>query len=328
MFASQHSSLLIKRNMTKKVCAETRAFACFYREYSRLSYRKIAAKCGISKSTAHRVCGTKKRTVSACVRKKGRPKCLNEREQRLLLRVLKYYRKKYVNFSVKDLMVECGFDSNRVHPRTISIYLNRDGFYMRQARKKGLLNDKDNRLRLSYAREMKRVLREHPDYYANHVAFYLDAVSFVHKNDPRKAAVQPKSRVWRKKGEGLAITTKGSKALAGGRRLHVLAAVAWGKGIILSEVYDKMNGDFFAQFIKNNFNLCFGKAGPKTDGKRLFVMDNDPCQTSKKAMLALTHIECELHRIPPCSPDINPIENIFHLVKKNAAKGSNRSKYN
>ena len=60
----------------------------------------------------------------------------------------------------------------------------------------------------------------------------------------------------------------------------------------------------------------FGKAGPKADGKRLFVMDNDPCQTSKKAMLALAQIECELHRIPPRSPDINPIENIFHLVKK------------
>ena len=109
--------------MTKKVCAETRAFARFYRDYYRFFYRKIAAKCGISKSTAHRVCGTKKRTVSACVRKKGRPKCLNEREQRLLLRVLKYYRKKYVNFSVKDLMVECGFDSNRVQelfPNTLT----------------------------------------------------------------------------------------------------------------------------------------------------------------------------------------------------------------
>ena len=65
-------------------------------------------------------------------------------------------------------------------------------------------------------------------------------------------------------------------------------------------VYDKINRDFFAQFIKSNFNLCFGKAGPKTDGKRLmFVMDNDPCQTSKKAMLALTQIECELLQIPP-----------------------------
>jgi hypothetical protein len=96
-------------------------------------------------------------------------------------------------------MVECGFDSQRVHQRTVSRYLNRNIFYRRQARKKGLLNDKDKRLRLSYAREIiTRVLCDHPDYYTNHVAFYLDAVSFVHKIDPRKAAIQPKSRVWRK----------------------------------------------------------------------------------------------------------------------------------
>ena len=37
-----------------------KGFSSFYREYSRLSYRKIAAKCRILKSTAHRVCGTKK----------------------------------------------------------------------------------------------------------------------------------------------------------------------------------------------------------------------------------------------------------------------------
>ena len=100
---------------------------------------------------------------------------------------------------------------------------------MRQAKKKGLLNNKDKRLRLSYAPEVKRVLRQLPDYYTNHVAFYLDAVSFVHKNDPRKAAVQPKSRGWRNKGEGLAITAKGNKALVGGRRLHVLAASRLGQ---------------------------------------------------------------------------------------------------
>ena len=73
---------------------------------------------------------------------------------------------------------------------------------------------------------------------------------------------------------------------------------------------------FFANFLKEHFNLCFGKARPKIDGKRVFVMDNDPSQTSKVALLALRDIECNLHRIPPRSPDLNPIENIFHIVKK------------
>ena len=44
-------------------------------------------------------------------------------------------------------------------------------------------------------------------------------------------------------------------------------------------------------------------------------MDNDPSQTSKVARNALEDIEAELHRIPARSPDLNPIENIFHLVK-------------
>ena len=67
------------------------------------------------------------------------------------------------------------------------------------------------------------------------------------------------------KGEGPAITVKGSKTLAGGRRLHVLAAIAWGKGIILSKVYDKMNGDFFAEFIQNNFSLFLEKQDLKLE---------------------------------------------------------------
>ena len=108
---------------------------------------------------------------------------------------------------------------------------------------------------------------------------------------------------------------KGSKDLARGKRLHVMVAIVYNKGVILCESYDKMNGKFFASFIRQHFNLCFWRAGPQRDGKRLFVMDSDPSQTSKVAKNALKDIECELLRIPRSSPDINPIENIFHIVK-------------
>ena len=75
---------------------------------------------------------------------------------------------------------------------------------------------------------------------------------------------------------------KGSKDLAGGRRVDVMVAIAHGKGVILAEPYEKMNGNFFAHFIKNKFNICFAKAGPKHDGKRIFVMGNDPSQAAKQ----------------------------------------------
>ena len=63
--------------------------------------------------------------------------------------------------------------------------------------------------------------------------------------------------------EGLKLTNKGSKDLAGGRRLHVLAAIAYKKGVILAVPYENMKGTFFAQFIRTHFNIAFGRN--KTD---------------------------------------------------------------
>ena len=64
------------------------------------------------------------------------------------------------------------------------------------------------------------------------------------------------------------------------------------------EPFDKLNGKFFANFIREHFNLCFGRAGPKRNRSRKFVMDNDASQTSKAAMNALQQTESELLRIP------------------------------
>ena len=55
-------------------------------------------------------------------------------------------------------------------------------------------------------------------------------------------------------------------------------------------------------------------------------MDNDPSQTSKKAMEALHDIEAELHRLPSLSQDLTPPENIFHLVKMNLEKEALKQK--
>lgn len=62
--------------------------------------------------------------------------------------------------------------------------------------------------------------------------------------------------------------------------------------------YENMSGDFFAMFIRSHFNLAFGQAGPKMNGRRLFVMDNDPSQRSKVASNALKDVEAELLEIP------------------------------
>ena len=61
---------------------------------------------------------------------------------------------------------------------------------------------------------MKRGLSGNLDFFKYDIAFYLDGVSFVDKQNPLQAAVGTKSRIWRKKNEGLQFTAKDSKDLA------------------------------------------------------------------------------------------------------------------
>ena len=216
---------------------------------------------------------------------------------------------------MRSLVEESGLSFQVASRRTYSRYLNELGYCYFSARRKGILSDNDKKVRLQFARKMKQELIRNPDFWKNEVSFYLDWVSFVHKYSPKSGAASNRAKVWRKREEGFQLTTKGCKDLAGGRCLHVIVAIAYGKRVILKVPYKKMTGEFFATFIREHFNLTFAKAGPQADGRRLFIMDDDPSQTSRAAKLALEDIEGSFHEISPRSPDLNPIENIFHLVK-------------
>ena len=108
----------------------------------------------------------------------------------------------------------------------------------------------------------------------------------------------------RKKEEGLQVTAKGCKQLAGGRRVHLIVAIAYSKGVILKVPYEKMNGNFFAAFVREHLNITFAKAGPKTNGRRLFIMDNDPSQRSRAAqmmmLVVILYRQHQLHEISEC----------------------------
>ena len=135
------------------------------------------------------------------------------------------------------------------------------------------------------------------EYWTSDVAFYFDAVSFGYKSNPMSDAVKPKSRIWRKKGEGLLLTTKGSKEVAVGKRLHLLVAIAQGKGVICAEPYEKMNGPYFTQFVRRHFLNLFEITGKHENYQpKLFVIDNNTLQTSAtaKKRQILSEPKCKL----------------------------------
>ena len=97
-----------------------------------------------------------------------------------------------------------------------------------------------------------------------------------------------------------------------------MVAISYNEGAIACEPYKDMNGAYFADFVRRQFVPMFAKANK--DGSRLFIQDGDPSQNSKAARDALAEVNAELLPIPPRSPDLNPIENVFKLVGDNLRK--------
>ena len=54
---------------------------------------------------------------------------------------------------------------------------------------------------------------------------------------------------------------------------------------------------------------------------RMWLQDGDPSQNSRAAARdAMVRCQSELLKIPPRSPDLNPVENIFHIVSRKFEK--------
>ena len=83
---------------------------------------------------------------------------------------------------------------------------------------------------------------------------------------------------------------------------------------MLCEQYEeRFTGKYYAEFVRKHFPRAFtNSANPR--GK-LFLQDGDPRQNSVAAKRALDDVNAKLFSIPPRSPDINPIENLFHLIQ-------------
>jgi hypothetical protein len=253
---------------------------------------------------------------------KGRPRKLTLRDERGIIRALKKLRNESVSFSSRRIKTEANVPEG-VSCRNVRRFLNRKGYGYRQARKKGLLTEADKKKRAKFAKKIAKKLKE--EFWTEGISFYFDGVGFVHKTNPHNEARSSGARNWRKAGEGLVYTSKGKKEGSGGKTANFFVAIAFDRGVISCEQYhSKLTGKMFAEFVTDHFSSVFeNSANPR--GK-LFLQDGDPRQCSRVARKAMDQLGCRIFAIPPRSPDINPIENIFHLVRKQLQEDALRKK--
>ena len=199
---------------TRKISLEKKAYLFYCFRDRKTSAIEICRRLNISKASFYRIYTYFSQTKNSSTKVKrlpGRRRILSERQIRILLRTLKILRRQEGNFSVSRLMEVANINRREVSVRTVRRVLNEQGFKHVQARKKGILTEKDLAKRLKFAR---RVKREYPkELWTDMINFYLDGVSFYYKTNPASQARVPTGRIWRKKSEGLLIgcTAKGKK---------------------------------------------------------------------------------------------------------------------
>ena len=89
-----------------------------------------------------------------------------------------------------------------------------------------------------------------------------------------------------------------------------MVAMSYGKGVVLCKQYNgTITGKKFASIVHSSFPKAFeNSSNPKA---KQFLMDGCPRQNSKIAMHAIEKVGGLVFKIPPRSPDLNPIENFF-----------------
>ena len=166
-----------------------------------------------------------------------------------------------------------------------------------------LLTAKDLAQRLKFCRSVKITTDE--NVWRTYIGFYLDGVAFRHINHPHDEAKSFRTMAWRRKDEGLepSCTAKGSHVGSAGNVAHFMVCISYDKGIILCKQYfGRINGEKFQKSLN--------------PANRMFLQDGDPGQNSKLSKQALKSIGTTKFDIPPRSPDLNPIENVFNYVKQ------------
>ena len=98
--------------------------------------------------------------------------------------------------------------------------------------------------------------------------------------------------------------------------LRLLVAISYDKGVICCEPYERMTGGNFATFVDQH--RLFQLAG-KGDS-RLWMQDGDPSQNSALAKAAIARVNSTVIKLPPRSPDLHVIENVFAIVNSELRK--------